>query len=88
MLGNRVWAPFTLFINVITVSLLCVLCDGDGGIGECPAYWYYYAGTDCCYYMSTIKLSLLDARAKCHEMGGELAGIADQAEMDFLLEHS
>jgi len=54
-------------------------------VGECPLYWHYYAGTDCCYYMSTVKLSLLDARAKCHEMGGELASIGDQAEMDFLL---
>jgi len=56
--------------------------------GPCPAYWYYYAGTDCCFYMSTIKLSLLDARLECIHMGGDLAGIANKAEMDFLLEFS
>ena len=57
-------------------------------VGECPLYWYHNPDNDCCYYMSTVKLNLLDARAKCHEMGGELASIGDQAEMDFLLEFS
>jgi len=57
-------------------------------VGPCPAYWYYYADTDCCFYMSTIKLSLLAARLECLHMGGDLASIADQEEMDFLLSFS
>ena len=57
-------------------------------VGPCPAYWYYYAGTDSCYYMSTIELSLLAARLECIHMGGDLTSIHNQAEMDFLLEFS
>jgi len=54
-------------------------------LGPCPGGWYYYEGTDSCFYFSTISLTQSLARIECLSMGGDLPSISSQAEMEFLI---
>ena len=54
-------------------------------LGRCPVGFYYYEGTDSCFYVSTISLALSLALAECQSLGGTLPSIDNQAEMDFLI---
>jgi len=49
---------------------------------SCAANWHQY--NDNCFYVSTTKATQWNARSKCQAMGGDLASISDQAEMDFV----
>ena len=40
---------------------------------------------DICYYVSSVSLTLSDARSECLSVGGDLPSIASQAEMDYLI---
>jgi len=40
---------------------------------------------DYCYYVSSVSLTLSDARSECLSFGGDLPSVANQAEMDFLI---
>jgi len=53
-------------------------------LGDCPADWEYYAGSDSCYYFSSKEDTQSNARSECQSLGGDLPSIADQAEMDFI----
>jgi len=52
--------------------------------GSCPGGWYYYNGTESCFYVSTTQLDQAAARSRCQQMGADLASISDQAEMKFV----
>jgi len=50
--------------------------------GLCPVGWDYYNGN--CFYASTTKANQSMSRTNCQAMGGDLASISNQAEMDFV----
>jgi len=52
---------------------------------RCPPGFYYYDGTDSCFYVPTTSLTLSLALAYCASMDGTLPSISNQAEMDFLI---
>jgi len=53
--------------------------------GSCPDGWYYYNGTESCFYVSTTQLDQSTARSRCQQMDADLASISDQAEMNFVI---
>jgi len=51
----------------------------------CPAGFVYYAGTDSCFYSSTVETDQTTAMSECQGMGADLPSIDNRAEMRFLL---
>ena len=62
-----------------------VLNDVVVGAELCPAGWEYYAGTDSCFYSSTVEADQTTAMSECHAMGADLPSIDSRAEMSFLV---
>jgi len=50
--------------------------------GSCPDDWHYYSGS--CFFASEKNRSQPKARQECQKMGGDLASISNQDEMNFV----
>lgn len=55
------------------------------GPGGQTGSWHDYAATNSRFYVSATKLDQSSARVECQKLGGDLASVTDQSEMNFVI---